>query len=214
MAGLPVLYSFRRCPYAMRARLALASSGVTVELREILLRDKAAAFLEASPKGTVPVLVADRVIEESLEVMDWALAQGDPEGLLYAGDVARDLVVRCEAEFKGHLDRFKYAVRYEGVDREEERRLAAVYLWELDGMLAERDYLFGDRIGFADIGIAPFVRQFANADRGWFDGQGWAALRSWLERFEGSDRFAAIMEKYPKWEEGDDVVIFGGRDAS
>ena len=93
--------------------------------------------MEASPKGTVPVLVADRVIEESLEVMDWALALGDPEGLLYAGSAARDLVVRCEAEFKGHLDRFKYAVRYEGVDREEERRLAAVYLWELDGLLAE-----------------------------------------------------------------------------
>ena len=198
----------------MRARLALCSAGVAVELREIVLRDKAAAFLEASPKGTVPVLVANRVIEESLEVMDWALAQGDPEGLLYAGHAARDLVERCEAEFKGHLDRFKYSVRYESVDREEERRLASIYLWVLNGMLAGRDFLFGNRIGFADIGIAPFVRQFANADRAWFDAQNWTPLRDWLVRFETSDRFAAIMTKYPRWEEGDAVTVFGGHDAS
>lgn len=204
----PVLYSFRRCPYAMRARLAVASAGIEVELREIVLRDKAAAFLEASPKGTVPVLVADQVIEESIEVMDWALAQSDPEGLLYGGAAARDLVERCEAEFKGHLDRFKYAVRYEGVDREEERRLASIYLRELDGLLATRDYLFGDRIGFADIGIAPFVRQFANADRPWFEAQDWRHLRGWLDRFVSSDRFASIMTKYPKWEEGDAVTVF------
>lgn len=204
----PILYSFRRCPYAMRARLAVASAGVEVELREILLRDKAAAFLEASPKGTVPVLVADTLVEESIEVMDWALAQSDPEGLLYAGKAARDLVERCEAEFKGHLDRFKYAVRYEDVDPEKERELASVYLRELDGMLAHQDYLFGDKIGFADIGIAPFVRQFANTDRAWFNGQDWVRLRDWLDRFVDSERFASIMTKYPKWEEGDAVTVF------
>ncbi|WP_347936013.1 glutathione S-transferase [Amylibacter sp. IMCC11727] len=204
----PILYSFRRCPYAMRARLAVASAGIEVELREIVLRDKAAAFLEASPKGTVPVLVADGVVEESIEVMDWALAHSDPEGLLYAGQAARDLVERCETEFKGHLDRFKYAVRYEDVDPEEERTLASVYLRELDGMLADQDYLFGDKIGFADIGIAPFVRQFANTDRAWFNAQGWVRLRDWLDRFVDSDRFASIMTKYPKWEEGDAVTVF------
>lgn len=204
----PVLYSFRRCPYAMRARLAVASSGVEVELREILLRDKAAAFLEASPKGTVPVLVGEDVIEESIEVMDWALAQSDPEGLLYGGTAVRELVERCEVEFKGHLDRFKYAVRYEGVDPGEERKLASVYLRELDGLLVERKYLFGDRIGFADIGIAPFVRQFANTDRAWFDAQDWVHLRGWLDRFVQSDRFANIMTKYPKWEAGDAVTLF------
>ncbi len=204
----PILYSFRRCPYAMRARLAVASAGIEVELREIVLRDKAAAFLEASPKGTVPVLVAEGVVEESIEVMDWALAHSDPEGLLYAGQAARDLVERCETEFKGHLDRFKYAVRYEDVDPEEERTLASVYLRELDGMLAEQDYLFGDKIGFADIGIAPFVRQFANTDRAWFNAQGWVRLRDWLDRFVDSDRFTSIMTKYPKWEEGDAVTVF------
>jgi len=210
----PILYSFRRCPYAMRARLAVASSAQKVHLREILLRDKAPAFLEASPKGTVPVLVADRVIEESIEVMDWALAQSDPEDLLYAGSVARDLVLRCEADFKGHLDRFKYAVRYENVDPEKERSLASVYLRELDAMLAKTEYLFGDRIGFADIGIAPFVRQFANTDRAWFDEQDWPHLRGWLDRFIQSDRFAAIMTKFPKWEEGDAVTVFPNEVAS
>jgi glutathione S-transferase len=193
----------------MRARLAVAAAGVMVELREILLRDKAAAFLAASPKGTVPVVVAgDLVLEESLDVMVWALGQRDPEGFLYAGDAARALVERCEAEFKGHLDRFKYAVRYADVDRAQEQAMASVYLQELDGMLVGRDYLFGDRIGFADIGIAPFVRQFANADWAWFAAQDWPRLMSWLTRFETSERFAAVMAKYPKWEEGDAVTVF------
>ncbi|MBR9865440.1 MAG: glutathione S-transferase [Rhodobacteraceae bacterium] len=205
----PILYSFRRCPYAMRARLSIASSGLQVELREILLRDKAPAFLAASPKGTVPVVVnGDQVIEESLDVMEWALGQSDPEGLLYAGPQARELVLRCESEFKGHLDRFKYAVRYEDVDPEEERKLASAYLRELDQRLEGQAYLFGERIGFADIGIAPFVRQFANTDRPWFDGQDWPNLIRWLDGFINSDRFQSIMTKYPKWKEGDSVTLF------
>jgi glutathione S-transferase len=106
------------------------------------------------------------------------------------------------------LDRFKYAVRYENVDPEEERKLASVYLRELDGLLADREYLFGDRIGFADIGIAPFVHQFANTDRAWFNAQDWVRLRDWLDRFVDSDRFANIMTKYPKWEVGDAVTVF------
>jgi glutathione S-transferase len=205
---LPVLYSFRRCPYAMRARLALASAGIEVELREIVLCDKPGVFLNTSQKGTVPVLVTDQVIEESIEVMDWALEQSDPEGLLYGGKVARNLVERCETEFKSHLDRFKYATRYEGVDREKERILSSVYLRELDSMLADGDYLFGNQIGFADIGIAPFVRQFANVDRTWFEAQEWDCLCRWLHRFVTSKRFASVMTKYPKWEEGNTVTIF------
>ncbi|WP_188673250.1 glutathione S-transferase [Neptunicoccus cionae] len=205
----PILYSFRRCPYAMRARLSIVASGLQVELREILLRDKAPAFLAASPKGTVPVVVnGDTVIEESLDVMEWALGQSDPQGLLYAGPEARELVLRCESEFKGHLDRFKYAVRYDDVDREEERKLASVYLRELDRRLDGQEYLFGERIGFADIGIAPFVRQFANTDRAWFDGQDWPNLIRWLDGFINSDRFQSIMNKYPKWEEGDAETLF------
>ncbi|WP_083225464.1 glutathione S-transferase [Neptunicoccus sediminis] len=205
----PILYSFRRCPYAMRARLSIAASGLQVELREILLRDKAAAFLAASPKGTVPVVVnGDQVIEESLDVMEWALGQSDPENLLYAGSQARELILRCEAEFKGHLDRFKYAVRYEDVDPETERKLASTYLLELNQRLDGQAYLFGDRIGMADIGIAPFVRQFANTDRAWFDGQDWPDLIRWLDGFIDSDRFQSIMTKYPKWEEGDPVTLF------
>ncbi len=193
----------------MRARLSIAASGLQVELREILLRDKAPAFLAASPKGTVPVVVdGDQVIEESLDVMEWALGQRDPEDLLYAGSQARKLIERCEAEFKGHLDRFKYAVRYEDVDPEAERKLASTYLRELDQRLDGQAYLFGDRIGMADIGIAPFVRQFANTDRAWFDAQDWPNLIRWLDAFINSDRFQSIMTKYPKWEEGDAETLF------
>nr|WP_325251210.1 glutathione S-transferase [Amylibacter sp.] len=205
----PILYSFRRCPYAMRARLAVASSGLKTELREIVLRDKAPEFLAASPKGTVPVMIVDGVvIEESLDVMRWALGQNDPEGLCYAGEEAIELVKRCETDFKGHLDRFKYAVRYDDVDPEQERALASVFLRELEGRLAEQAYLFGDRIGFADIGIAPFVRQFANTDRAWFNGQDWPHLIRWLDDFVTSPRFLSIMTKYPKWQQGDGVTIF------
>lgn len=205
----PIFYSFRRCPYAMRARLAVASSGLETELREILLRDKAPEFLAASPKGTVPVMVVDgRVIEESLDVMIWALGQSDPEDLRYAGADAVQLVERCEAEFKGHLDRFKYAVRYDDVDPDAERALAATYLRELDGRLGKQAFLFGDRIGFGDIGIAPFVRQFANTDRAWFDGQDWRHLIRWLDDFLTSPRFLSIMTKFPKWQQGDGVTVF------
>ena len=208
---LPILYSFRRCPYAMRARLAVASRGVQVELREVVLRDKPPAFLESSPKGTVPVMVlADgTVLEESLDVMDWALGGADPEGLL-AGDAAamRALVDRCEAEFKPHLDRFKYHVRYEDADPEEEREKAAEFLHELDEMLRASEYLFGDAIRFADIGIAPFVRQFANTNRAWFDAQDWPNLLRWLNAFVASERFQRIMAKYPKWQAGDAATVF------
>ena len=211
----PILYSFRRCPYAIRARLAIWSSGLETELREVMLRDKAEAFLTASPKGTVPVVVlpSGAVLEESLDVMDWALGQSDPESLLapQVGTLAdmRDLVARCESEFKPHLDRFKYHVRYEDVVQEEERELAAVYLTALQRRLKNAPYLFGDRISLADIGIAPFVRQFANSSRDWFEDQDWQELLAWLVAFEQSDRFAAIMPKYTKWMAGDPVILFG-----
>lgn len=214
-AERPVFYSFRRCPYAIRARLAVASSGVETELREILLRDKAPEFLEASPKGTVPVMVLPdgTVLEESLDVMQWALGLNDPENLLAADSGQRAdmrvLVERCESEFKPHLDRFKYHVRYENVDPEAEREIASRYLWELQGRLKGQDYLFGDRISFADIGIAPFVRQFANSSRDWFEGQDWPDLLAWLRAFETSERFQSIMTKYPKWQNGDPLTIFG-----
>ncbi len=205
MTALPILYSFRRCPYAMRARLALAVSGLDVEHREIVLRDKPEQMLEASPKGTVPVVVLPdgQVIDESEEVMLWALAQHDPLGWLEPQrgslEAMRVLVRRTEDEFKTHLDRYKYSNRYEGANSEEHRKLASLFLRELDAELCETTYLCGERFSFADAAIAPFVRQFANTDREWFDAQSWSALRAWLEEFLASERFVGIMRKHPRW---------------
>ncbi|MGO1117074.1 glutathione S-transferase [Rhodovibrionaceae bacterium A322] len=214
MSTLPILYSFRRCPYAMRARMALSVSGQSCELREIVLRNKPAHMLEISPKGTVPVLQQPdgRVIEESLDVMLWALDRHDPEGWLTPefGSLAdmRALIQACEDDFKCHLDRYKYATRYEGADPEAERAKAAAYLKTLDQRLAGQAYLFGNRKSLADIAIAPFVRQFANTDRSWFDAQDWPHLLAWLEAFLDSGLFASIMAKHKPWAEGDELKVF------
>ena len=202
----PVLYSFRRCPYAMRARLAVASAGVEVELREILLRDKPAAFLAASPSATVPCLVTDSgVIDESLDVMLWALRQNDPEGWLQMPEAGHDWITRADGPFKQALDRTKYANRYPGIDPESQRDAAAGFLSDLDQAIDE--WIF-DRPSLADFAILPFVRQFAFIDKGWFDAQPWPRLQGWLERFLVSERFEQIMDKYPQWREGDAPVSF------
>jgi len=204
----PVLYSFRRCPYAMRARLALASAGLEVELREIVLRDKPAGFLQTSASGTVPCLVAsDGVIDESLDVMVWALKQNDPEGWLTMPQEGFELIARSDGPFKTALDRTKYANRYPGVDPVEQRAIAGVFLSELDGSIDE--WIF-DRPSLADFAILPFVRQFAFIDKDWFDAQPWPRLQGWLDRFLTSERFADIMLKYPQWHEGDPPLLFPG----
>lgn len=205
----PILYSFRRCPYAMRARLALASAHIACELREILLRDKPAEMLSASPKGTVPVLITEEsVVEESLDIMLWALRRNDPEGWLDVPEAAFDLINRSDTEFKTALDRYKYATRYEDADRETEREKAAVFLRDLDQRLAQDSFLFGSKRSIADMATATFVRQYANVDRAWFDDQNWPNLRRWLEEFLASDRFAHIMTKHPIWQSGTTGVEF------
>ncbi len=212
--AVPTLYSFRRCPYAMRARLALLASGVTCELREIVLRDKAPEFLAASPKGTVPVVVtqAGDVIEQSLDVMRWALEQNDPGGWLGSDVAAAEemdgLISECDGPFKDSLDRYKYANRYDGADPMAERGKAEVFLRKLDRRLAGSAYLLGPDISLADMAIVPFVRQFANVDRAWFDAQDWHHLIGWLEAFLASDRFEAIFKKYPRWQAGDAPTVF------
>ncbi len=212
--ALPTLYSFRRCPYAMRARLALLASGIRCELREIVLKDKAPEFLCASPKGTVPVVVtpSGSVIEQSLEVMEWALGQNDPHGWLVPEEGSAEemnaLIDECDGPFKTALDRYKYATRYEGADPMAERAKGAAFLMELNARLATRAYLFGSRAGLADMAIAPFVRQFANVDRAWFDQEPWPHLISWLEGFLASASFEAIFKKYPKWHAGDAPTVF------
>ena len=193
----------------MRARLAILSSGQQVALREILLKQKPPEFLDASPKGTVPVLIdGATVIEESREVMLWALTRNDPEGWLNMPDDGHKLIDECDGPFKRALDHTKYAVRFPDKDEAVERAKAMVFLTTLNDRLAKDAFLMGDNRTLADMAILPFIRQFANTDRAWFDAQGLGPLTKWLDDFLGSDRFQNIMTKYPPWQSGQDQVLF------
>jgi len=210
----PVLYSFRRCPYAMRARMALAKAGINVRLREILLRDKPQEMLDASPKGTVPVLVPGdgEAIDESLAVMRWALGQNDPDRWLSPQVGTLDdmlaLIAENDGPFKHHLDRYKYSTRYEDADEAQHRAEGEKYLRLLDARLQKTAYLFGDRIALADIAIFPFVRQFRIADMNWFDAQNWDGLKRWLTEMMDSGLFNSVMQKYPLWKEAGKEIAF------
>ena len=190
----------------MRARCAVLSSRTTVELREILLRDKHPLFLETSPSGTVPCLkTGELVIDESLDVMKWALAQNDPEHLLDMPDLGWDLIEECDGPFKQALDRTKYAARYPDQNTEEQRAIAAEFLTKLDQQIDQ--WLF-DTPTIADFAILPFVRQFAFIDKNWFDAQSWPNLQAWLDRFITSEMFEKIMPKFEKWQDGDPQLLF------
>lgn len=190
----------------MRARLALLVSGVEVELREVVLRDKPQAFLDVSPSATVPCLVTPtEVIDESLDVMLWALKQNDPDGWLAMPDEGHAWIERADGPFKQALDRTKYETRYPGTDPNAERDKASVFLSDLNAQIDS--WMFG-RESLADNAILPFVRQFAFIDKDWFDAQPWPNLQAWLERFLDSQRFTAIMDKYPTWKDGDEATYF------
>ena len=200
MRDLPILYSFRRCPYAIRARLALLVSGTRFVHREILLRDKPTALLVASPKGTVPVLILTdgTVVDESIDIMRGALSQHDPEGWLRRADAA--LVETFDSKFKHHLDRYKYPERYD-VDPLVHRAAGLAMLTELDERLAEQHYLDGAKRGFSDIAIVPFVRQFAGVDPSWFAAHGPRRVCEWLAKLVASDLFEQAMVKVTPWVE-------------
>ena len=205
----PILYSFRRCPYAMRARLAIHRAGVAVELREVKLRAKPKAFLEASPSGTVPCLVSDQgVIDESLDIMIWALRQNDPDHWLDLPPDAADWIARMDGPFKTALDRTKYPNRFAGSDLATARAAAHVILTDLDGSLARWEQR---NFGLLDAAILPFVRQFAHVDRAVFDAQPWPNLHPWMESFLASDQFAAIMDRPAPWQLGDVPMIYPPR---
>ncbi|MBP4000003.1 MULTISPECIES: glutathione S-transferase [Pseudomonas] len=191
------LYSFRRCPYAMRARMALRYSGVPVEIVEVSLKAKPAQMLAISPKGTVPVLDADgQVIDESLEIMHWALAQNDPDNWLLGGDSRiAELIEANDQVFKVHLNRYKYAERYPEQPMEVYRAEGALFLQKLDELLEGRDYLLAGHPSLADIALLPFVRQFAHVDRDWFAQTPYVRLQAWLQRFLESELFTGIMKK-------------------
>lgn len=202
---LPILYSFRRCPYAMRARLALYASGIAVEHREIELKNKPVCMLAASPKGTVPVLVLPdgQVIDESLDIMRWALQAQDPlhwwpnDPLRFTAAMA--LIKDYDGPFKYALDRYKYPRRFGLEDGAAWRDAGAEFLLRLEAVLLTQPQLAGQQQGLCDAALAPFVRQFAHTDKAWFAAQPWPRLVRWLSKFEGSDGFAAIMHKHPIW---------------
>ena len=197
MSDQPILYSFRRCPFAMRARMAVLISGIECELREVKLSAKPAAMIASSPKATVPVLVlADgRVIDESIDIMRWALAQYDPEDWLGGDDQA--LIATNDGAFKHHLDRYKYPDRH-GSDPVEHRTAGLVILADLNARLAARGgNLCRETRALTDIALMPFVRQFAATDRDWFEAQPLPALHNWLAAHIASDLFVSAMAKLP-----------------
>ena len=212
---LPILYSFNRCPYAMRARMAIRYSGITVELREVALRNKPKEMLHHSPKGTVPVLVLPnhKVIEESLEIMQWALLVHDPHNWLCKNetvlceDTAR-LIHENDHEFKQHLDHYKYPTRHTEYPIEHYREQGEIFLRRLENNLQDQHFLLAERITLADIAIVPFVRQFAQVDANWFDNAPYIQLRCWLKSILDSALFISVMQKREPWQPGAEVMIF------
>lgn len=207
MTALPILYSFRRCPYAMRARMALFASGQRCEIREVKLSAKPLELAAASPKATVPVLCLPdgRVIDESVDIMRWALDQADPEAWLDRDDPA--LTAANDGEFKHHLDRYKYPERH-GSDAAMHRAEGLRLLGRLERRLVDQPWLCGDRRGLADIALFAFVRQFAEVDRVWFDAQPLPEVQRWLAGLIGSDLFAGIMVRLAPWKAGDVPILF------
>ncbi len=222
--SLPILYSFRRCPYAMRARLAIKVAGCRVQLREILLKNKPESMLQASPKGTVPVLMVPQsasieVLDESLDIMLWALERSDPQGWLSPerGDLAEMYALIagfddvCSGGFKYHLDRYKYAPRYLETEEDEpqalgefacyHRQQAEALLLLLERRLEAANWLFGGSPALADMAILPFVRQFAATDQAYWQIAPCPRVRTWLADFLSSKLFVGVMKKYPLWSE-------------
>lgn len=214
---LPILYSFRRCPYAMRARAAIIASGLRVELREIVLRDKPSIMLAASPKGSVPVLyLPDEsvVIDESWDIMLWALRLHDPQVWLGKNErhaqAAWPWVVENDSTFKHDLDRYKYPERFPEQPQSAYRSACEQFLQQIEQRLNATPYLLGETFTLADAALLPFVRQFSAVDAAWFATAPYPALRVWLEKFTTSELFAKVMQKFPVWRPGNEPVIFGG----
>ncbi len=204
MAELPILYSFRRCPFAMRARMAIAASGVTVSLREVLLRDKPPELLAASSKATVPVLVLPdgEVIDESLDIMRWALKANDPQGWLQGADTESEWIQACDGEFKHWLDRYKYADRHPEHSATVYRANAEQFLSQVESALSDARWLRGEGASAIDVAVFPFIRQFAGVESDWWADAPYPCTRRWLERWLQSELFSTIMAKYPRWEAG------------
>lgn len=217
----PILYSLRNCPYAMRARIAIYKANLPVLLRDVILSNKPAEMIASSPKGTVPILVLEQdkssvshlVVEESLEIMLWALAQSDPMDLLYIDDPDAlpdmlSLIARFDDEFKNCLEQYKCAKRYKEDNLTECRQLCEPYLAELEQRLGQHAYIMSDKESLADIALLPFIRQFARIERQWYLQSPYPSVRQWLNHYLQSVMFTKVMAKYPLWLENREEVIF------
>lgn len=211
---LPILYSFRRCPYAIRARLALLYASIAVELREVLLKDKPQSMLDLSPKGTVPVLVLPdgNIIDESIEIMHWAIAQNDSDNWYQPKPTLRTeidlLISQNDNDFKPWLDKYKYADRHPELSMAFYRKKAEEFLLLLESLLTKNRYLLAEHVTLADMAIFPFIRQFAFVDKNWFDQSDYHKLKGWLEQHLSSAIFEAAMIKIAQWKINDSTVIF------
>ncbi|WP_160062701.1 glutathione S-transferase [Psychromonas sp. L1A2] len=207
----PILYSFRRCPYAMRARLAIAISEQDVRLREIVLKHKPTELLAISPNKTIPVLKINEqeVLDESLEIMVWALSKNDPQQ--WINDSLQEmlsLIDNNDYEFKSWLDKYKYADRFPEYEQVYYRDQAEDFLMELESRLHKQTYLFADHITLADMAIFPFIRQFASVDKNWFEQSPYLLVQQWLIKLINSDLFISCMKKYPTWLESGEEISF------
>ena len=219
MVEVPILYTFRRCPYAMRARMGLAYAGIEFQIREVVLKNKPPEMLDESPKATVPVLLRGDlpVLEESLDILEWSLSENDPDGWIdYPADKLlkmQNLVEENDHVFKLHLDHYKYSDRFPEdrfpqPPREVYRQAGEPFLQKLEVLLLDTRFLFGDRISYADVAIFPFIRQFSNVEPTWFSTAPYPGLRRWLARFLNSNLFQSVMKKYPPWEVDQPVLYF------
>ncbi len=214
MTELPILYTFRRCPYAMRARMGLAYAGINFQIREVVLKNKPQEMLDVSPRGTVPVLLRSGlpVLEESLDILEWSISKNDPDGWKdYPAEtlsLMEMLVDENDNVFKEKLDRYKYADRYPDYSREDYRREGESFLQKLEVLLLDSTFLFGNRISYADVAIFPFIRQFANVERLWFVSAPYPCLRKWLASFLESELYVSVMNKYTPWGVNDPILKF------
>lgn len=193
----------------MRARLAIYVSNIKVQLREILLRDKAPEFLLVSEKGTVPVLVTQKeVIEESLDIMVWSLKQEDPEHWLNMPAEGYNWISRNDGPFKKALDHTKYSTRFPDLDAKLERAKALEFLTDLNLQIGNSKWMFGKNCSLADMALLPFIRQFSNIDSHWFYSQNLPNVQKWLNYFLETNHFLQIMKKYSIWTSNNPPIIF------
>jgi glutathione S-transferase len=209
----PILYSFIRCPYAMRARMALKLTNTKCEIREVRLNNKPKQMIDKSPKGTVPVLVLQKkVIDESNDIIEWALSSNN----IFDGNIDHDqidltdnLIELFDSKFKYNLDRYKYATRYENINKNKHKKECLEILINLENVISNEGWILGGKINKLDISILPFIRQFRIADIEWFDKQNKIkGIQKILFNFLDSNLFKEVMYKYDVWEENAEPQFF------